>query len=71
MQKVGMRSGLQHSMYSSSGILWSLYFGARMSHQSVGTFWKNLRVRYEMVGISVRYLPNGVPERRKVAVTIS
>ncbi|VVN14012.1 hypothetical protein PS662_04002 [Pseudomonas fluorescens] len=63
MQKVGMRSGLQHSMYSTSGILWPLYFGARMSHQSVGTSRINLRVIYKMVGNSVRYPPNGVLER--------
>ncbi|CAI8865122.1 hypothetical protein EMIT0P100_240079 [Pseudomonas sp. IT-P100] len=44
-------------------LLWPLYFGARMSHQSVGTNGLNLRDMYEMTGISVRYPPNGVLER--------
>ncbi|TFB43588.1 hypothetical protein E3W21_05350 [Pseudomonas sp. F01002] len=63
MQKVGMRSGLQHSMYSAGRALGPLYFGARMSHQSVGTKRRNLRRLYEMIGIPVSYPPNGVPER--------
>jgi hypothetical protein len=34
-----------------------------MSHQAVGTNRRKLRRLYEMVGIRVRYPPNGEPER--------
>jgi hypothetical protein len=63
MPKVGMRSGCNIPCTAQAAFFWPLYFGARMSHQSVGTFRRNLRVVGEMDGISGRFPPNGALER--------
>jgi hypothetical protein len=62
MRKVGMRSGCNIPCTAQAAFFWPLYFGARMSHQSVGTCRRNLRVEREMDGISAGFPPNGVPE---------
>jgi hypothetical protein len=62
MPKVGMRSGCNIPCTAQAAFFWPLYFGARMSHQSVGTCRRNLRVVQEMDGISAGFPPNGVPE---------
>jgi hypothetical protein len=63
MRKVGMRSGCNIPCTAQAAFFWPLYFGARMSHQSVGTYRRNLRAEWEMDGISGGFPPNGVPER--------
>jgi hypothetical protein len=63
MPKVGMRSGCNIPCTAQAAFFWLLYFGARMSHQSVGICGRNLRAAQEMDGISERFPPNGAVER--------
>jgi hypothetical protein len=63
MPKVGMRSGCNIPCTAQAAFFGPLYFGARMSHQSVGTYRGNLRAMWEIDGISARFPPDGVPER--------
>jgi hypothetical protein len=62
-KKWGCVPGCNIPCNSAGRTLEPLYFGARMSHQAVGTNRRKLRRLYEMVGIPVRYPPNGVPKR--------
>jgi hypothetical protein len=43
MPKVGMRSGCNIPCTAQAAFFWPLYFGARISHQSVGQRRRNLR----------------------------
>ncbi|MBK5377803.1 hypothetical protein JFT81_24595 [Pseudomonas sp. TH43] len=62
MPKVGMRSGCNIPCTAQAAFFRPLYFGARMSHQSVGTLAGKLRAAIQMHGISRRFPPNGDPE---------